>query len=145
MSNRIWIRRAYEPAAVADGHRVLVDRLWPRGVRKDDLRIEAWTRDLAPSEELRHWFGHDPARWAEFRTRYRQELAALTGTGATELEALRDTVAEGRVTLVFAAHDIEHNNAVVLREILEERGTQQRSDSPTSTRSASTRSASTRS
>jgi uncharacterized protein YeaO (DUF488 family) len=103
-----------------DGHRVLVDRLWPRGVTKEALHVHEWTRALAPSDELRHWFGHDPARWDEFRTRYRAERAAASGDAARELAALVDHVRDGRVTLVYAAADAEHNNAVVLREVLAE-------------------------
>lgn len=121
MSRRIWIRRAYEPASPVDGHRVLVDRLWPRGISKTQLRIDTWARDLAPTDELRRWFGHDPTRWDEFRTRYRRELAAHTGAATLEFAALIDRVSTGRVTLVFGAHDAQHNNAVVLRELLEER------------------------
>ncbi len=103
-----------------DGSRVLVDRLWPRGVSKADLHIDTWTRDLAPTDELRHWFGHDPDRWEEFRTRYRNELAAHTGAAAGEFTNLVDRVAAGRVTLVYGAHDCRYNNAVVLREYLDE-------------------------
>ena len=77
MSPRIWIRRAYEPPSLVDGHRVLVDRLWPRGISKTELRIDTWARDVAPSDELRRWFGHDATRWNEFRTRYRRELDQL--------------------------------------------------------------------
>lgn len=121
MSPRIWIRRAYEPPSLVDGHRVLVDRLWPRGISKTELRIDTWARDVAPSDELRRWFGHDATRWNEFRTRYRRELEAHTGAAAVEFAALVDRVAAGRVTLVFGARDRRHNNAVVLREVLEER------------------------
>lgn len=121
MSPRIWIRRAYDPPSSVDGTRVLVDRLWPRGITKVDLRIDDWTRELAPSDDLRHWFGHDPDRWEEFRTRYRRELASMAGEGRAELEGLVARVAGGRVTLVFGSRDEAHNNAVVLREVLEER------------------------
>ncbi|MEO6123799.1 MAG: DUF488 domain-containing protein [Ilumatobacteraceae bacterium] len=120
MSSRIWIRRAYDPPSIVDGSRVLVDRLWPRGVSKVELRIDVWARDLAPTDALRHWFGHDPARWDEFRTRYRDELAAQTGPASAEFADLVDRVRSGRVTLVFGAHDARHNNAVVLREYLRE-------------------------
>ncbi|HQZ33391.1 MAG TPA: DUF488 domain-containing protein [Ilumatobacteraceae bacterium] len=121
MSSRIWIRRAYDPPSVIDGSRVLVDRLWPRGVSKDHLHIDAWARELAPTDELRKWFGHDPSRWGEFRDRYRDELDAHTGAAATEFADLVERVASGRVTLVFGAHDARHNNAVVLRDYLRER------------------------
>ena len=87
MSPRIWIRRAYEPPSLVDGHRVLVDRLWPRGISKTELRIDTWARDVAPSDELRRWFGHDATRWNEFRTRYRRELEAHTGAAAVEFAA----------------------------------------------------------
>lgn len=119
-SRRIWLRRAYEPPSRNDGHRVLVDRLWPRGVTKQALRIDSWMRALAPSDELRRWFGHDPARWGEFRTRYRRELVAPSGDAAREFAELVDLVAAGRVTLVYAAADTAHNNAVALREVLAE-------------------------
>ena len=123
VASRIWIRRAYEPPSVVDGSRVLVDRLWPRGITKTQMRIDTWARHLAPTDELRHWFDHEPARWEEFRTRYRQELDSCTGPAAVELADLVHRVAAGRVTLVFGARDPEHNNAVVLREHLAERAT----------------------
>lgn len=116
----LGIRRAYEPAAPEDGYRVLIDRLWPRGVARADAGIDEWRRELAPSDALRRWFGHDPARWAAFCSRYRKELEA---PGARA--ALRDLAARARrgpVTLVFGARDPEHNNAVVLREALAEMG-----------------------
>jgi uncharacterized protein YeaO (DUF488 family) len=117
MSSRIWLRRAYDPPTRNDGWRVLVDRLWPRGVRRDDAHLDDWTKDLAPSDELRTWFGHDPARWEEFQRRYRAELAAH----GDAVDRLVDRTQRGRVTLVFAAHDVERNNAVVLRDVIEER------------------------
>lgn len=120
MGARIWLRRAYEPPGRADGTRVLVDRLWPRGVSRDDLMIEAWLREVAPSDNLRRWFSHDIERWEEFRRRYRKELA--TGTAAEALEGLRAVAARGRVTLVFAAKDPDHCNATVLSELLEATG-----------------------
>lgn len=121
MSPRIWIRRAYEPPSLVDGHRVLVDRLWPRGISKTELCLDTWARDVAPSDELRRWFGHDAARWNEFRTRYRRELEAHTGAAAVEFAALVDHVTTGRITLVYGARDTQHNNAVVLREYVNER------------------------
>lgn len=113
----VKLKRAYEAPSPADGHRVLVERLWPRGVKKDDLHLDAWEKDVAPSKELRVWFGHEPSRWAEFQRRYRRELRR-----APAAARVRDLVAragEGVVTLVFAARDIEHNGAVVLKGELE--------------------------
>jgi uncharacterized protein YeaO (DUF488 family) len=113
----IDLKRAYEPPAKSDGRRILVDRVWPRGIARDDLRIDAWLRDLAPSTELRKWFGHDPRKWEEFKERYARELEQRS-------DALDDLVAQaraGHVTLVFGAKDTEHNNAVALREHLERR------------------------
>lgn len=118
MSRRIWIRRAYDPPSPVDGYRVLIDRLWPRGISKANLRIDTWARNVAPTDELRQWFGHDPARWDEFRNRYRRELAGHTGAAVLELADLIDHITTGRVTLVFSARDTQHNNAVVLRELL---------------------------
>lgn len=114
----IRLKRAYEPPAAADGTRILVDRLWPRGVRKADLAIDRWLKEVAPSAELRRWFGHDPARWAEFRRRYAAELAA----GPEPLAELRRAAAAGPVTLVYAARDEAHNHAVLLRELLAGKG-----------------------
>ena len=110
----VRLRRVYEPAAEDDGYRVLVDRLWPRGVSRERARLDEWARDLAPSAELRRWFGHEPARFEEFRRRYREELL----THADELEVLRARARSGRLTLVYGARDTEHNDAVVLAEIL---------------------------
>jgi uncharacterized protein YeaO (DUF488 family) len=112
------LKRAYEPADKADGTRILVDRLWPRGLDKQHAAIDEWLKEVAPSSELRKWFGHDPARWAEFRRRY---LAELAGNQATE--RLRELVRKQHVTLVYSARDTEHNQALVLRDFLEgERG-----------------------
>jgi uncharacterized protein YeaO (DUF488 family) len=113
-ADRVRLKRAYEPAAPEDGVRVLVDRLWPRGVRKKDAAIDHWMKEIAPSTELRQWFGHDPARWPEFRRRYTEELHEH---GAT-IDALRDRARQGTITLVFGAHDEKHNDAVVLRDML---------------------------
>lgn len=110
----VRIKRAYEPAAADDGYRILIDRIWPRGVSKDAARIDEWARDAAPSTALRQWFGHDPARWREFRQRYRKELAAH----AERVDGWRERAAKGRVTVVYGARDEAHNNAVVLRELL---------------------------
>ncbi|MET3660440.1 DUF488 domain-containing protein [Aquamicrobium ahrensii] len=109
------VKRIYEPASDGDGQRVLVDRLWPRGVKKEDARLDLWLKDIAPSDDLRHWFGHDPERWTEFQKRYRTELEGK-GDALAELRAL---LAKGKVTLLFAAHDEEHNNAVALAAYIE--------------------------
>jgi len=111
---QIQLKRAYAPPAADDGVRVLVDRLWPRGLSKSAASVDHWLKELAPSAALRRWFGHDPARWEEFRRRYEAELAQASD-GLDELRAL----ARGRrVTLLFAAKDEAHNNAVVLRDVL---------------------------
>ena len=113
----IRLKRAYEDPARSDGPRVLVDRIWPRGVAKEDADITHWLKGLAPSTELRKWFGHDPDKWPEFRERYLRELA--TEQAGEDLETLKNLVAEyNRITLVFAAKDTEHNNAVALRDII---------------------------
>jgi uncharacterized protein YeaO (DUF488 family) len=113
-ASRIRLKRAYEPAGKADGTRVLVDRLWPRGVTKAAAAIDRWEKTLAPSDALRKWFGHDPGRWDEFRTRYAEELRG----GREALRQLRALAREGPITLVFSARDERHNDAVVLRDIL---------------------------
>ena len=113
----LWLRRAYDTPGRSDGQRVLVDRLWPRGVSKDALKLNDWAKDIAPSEALRDWFGHDAARWDEFRRRYAKELDA----NPEAVQALRDRLAKGRVTLVYAARDTVHNNAVALKAYLEKR------------------------
>ncbi|NOK03010.1 MULTISPECIES: DUF488 domain-containing protein [Myxococcus] len=112
----IRLKRAYEAASRTDGRRFLVERLWPRGVRKTALPIEAWLKDAAPSTELRKWFAHDPDRWSEFCRRYTAELAANPAAWQPLLEAAR----HGTVTLVYSAHDTEHNNAAALQQFLEE-------------------------
>src|SRR5262249_26765113 len=115
----VRIKRAYEEPAPDDGYRVLVDRLWPRGARKEALAIEAWSKDVAPSDELRRWFGHDEERWRAFAGRYREELAhepAVSVVDELAARARRQTI-----TLVFGAKDEAHNQAVVLREVIEER------------------------
>lgn len=110
------LKRAYEPPSEKDGRRVLVDRVWPRGVSKEALQLDAWYRDLAPSTQLRKWFGHDPERWPDFKKRYSAELRR------PELrERLQELAAlgkRGKVTLVFGARDEEHNQAIVLRDVL---------------------------
>jgi uncharacterized protein YeaO (DUF488 family) len=115
----IGLKRAYDPPAPGDGRRVLVDRIWPRGIARDELRIEAWLKELAPSSGLRKWFGHDPDKWRDFKERYAREL----DQGPAELAQLVDMAEAGRVTLVFGAKDTEHNNAVALKEYLERRST----------------------
>ena len=112
----VRLKRAYDPAEPGDGYRVLIDRLWPRGVSKERARLDEWARELAPSTELRTWFGHDPERFAEFERRYRTELAAHSG----KLDELRRRARHGTLTLVYAARDEEHNDAVVLAEVLRE-------------------------
>ena len=110
----VRIKRVYEPAGPSDGHRVLVDRLWPRGVTREEARLDEWARELAPSDDLRRFFGHDPARFDEFRRRYVVELAAH----GEKLRELRRRAREGTLTLVYAARDRERNDAVVLAEVL---------------------------
>lgn len=110
----IRVKRAYEPPSLNDGRRVLVDRLWPRGLSKADVAIDRWLKDIAPSAELRRWFRHDPLRWDEFRERYRAELA----TRSEILDELRALARNGPLTLVYGARDELHNDAVVLRELL---------------------------
>ncbi len=112
----VRLKRAYDPAEPGDGYRVLVDRLWPRGISKERARLDEWARELAPSADLRTWFGHDPERFAEFERRYRTELAAH----GEKVDELRRRAREGTLTLVYAARDAEHNDAVVLAELLRE-------------------------
>lgn len=111
---RILVARAYDDEIPA-GRRFLIDRLWPRGLSKDELHLDGWLKDAAPSSELRRWFGHDPERWEEFRRRYTEELDAHPAAWQPLLEAAR----AGDVVLLFGAKDTEHNNAVVLREHLQ--------------------------
>jgi len=113
----ITLRRVYEPAADDEGARFLVERLWPRGIKKEDLTLDGWPREAAPSTALRRWFGHDPDRWEEFQRRYVAELDAAPAAWQPLLEAAR----RGPVTLLYSARDREHNNAVVLRAYLERR------------------------
>jgi uncharacterized protein YeaO (DUF488 family) len=114
----IRLKRAYDRPAAGDGKRVLIDRLWPRGVKKADAAIDDWMKELAPSTALRKWFGHDPARWHEFRRRYLRELQQHS----EQLDRLRDLARQGPVTLVFSARDEAHNDAVVLRDFLVDSG-----------------------
>jgi uncharacterized protein YeaO (DUF488 family) len=113
----IRIKRTYEPSARADGRRILVERLWPRGMKKEDLHADAWMKEVAPSTELRQWFGHQVERWDEFRRRYQRELSAKPDSWAPVLKASK----HGTVTLLYSAHDVEHNGAVVLRDYLTQR------------------------
>ena len=113
-ASHLRLKRAYESPAPDDGMRILVDRLWPRGLRKDEAKLDEWMKDIAPSTELRRWFGHDPERWPEFQQRYRAELARHE----EQLDNLRNLAREQTVTLVYGARDEEHNDAVVLRDVL---------------------------
>ena len=110
----VRLKRAYEPAAAADGFRVLIDRLWPRGVSRERATLDAWEKELAPSAELRQWFGHEPRRFEGFRRRYIEELRGQR----PRLSELRRRARDGTLTLVYSAHDAEHNDAVVLAEVL---------------------------
>ena len=111
----IRLKRAYEAPAKQDGLRILVERLWPRGVSKEKAAVDLWLKDLAPSTELRKWYGHDPEKWDEFRKRYRAELAKVGDL----LVLLKHRTTEGPVTFVYAAHDEERNSAVVLKNYLD--------------------------
>ncbi|MGH7986323.1 MAG: DUF488 domain-containing protein [Candidatus Binataceae bacterium] len=113
----ITIKRAYEAHGRADGTRILVDRLWPRGLKKDEVHIEKWMRELGPSNELRRFFGHDPARWEEFHKRYLRELKRAEARPL--LDELLEVARAGTLTLVYSARDEEHNQAVVLKEVLD--------------------------
>jgi uncharacterized protein YeaO (DUF488 family) len=117
MTERIQIKRVYEPASPKDGMRVLVDRIWPRGLRKEAASLDLWLKEIAPSTELRKWYGHKPERWPEFRKRYEKELSHHPD----ELAQLAHLVRKGRVTLLCAAHDAEHSNAAVLERYLTKR------------------------
>jgi uncharacterized protein YeaO (DUF488 family) len=110
----VKLKRAYEPAAAGDGKRVLVDRLWPRGVTKADAAIDQWAKEIAPSTALRKWFGHEPGRWEEFRHRYALEVRERPEM----LSNLRALAREGPITLVYSAHDEIHNDAAALRELI---------------------------
>jgi uncharacterized protein YeaO (DUF488 family) len=108
------VKRVYDPFSPEDGKRVLVDRLWPRGIKKEDAHIDEWLKEISPSHELRKWYSHDPAKWAEFKRRYKKELAENS-------ELLKEIKREGKkqtVTLLFSTKELERNNAVALREIL---------------------------
>ncbi len=112
----IRLKRAYDKPSPDDGRRILVERLWPRGLRKEALELDAWQKDVAPSTELRKWFGHDPAKWQEFRRRYFAEL----DRNSRAVEAVLSAVRKGRVTLIYSSHDTVHNAAVALKDYLED-------------------------
>jgi uncharacterized protein YeaO (DUF488 family) len=112
----VQIKRAYEPPTAADGYRVLIDRLWPRGVKRETAHLDEWARELAPSADLRRWFAHDPDRFEEFGDRYETELAGHED----KLRELRARAERGTLTLVYGARDTEHNDAVVLAQVLRE-------------------------
>ncbi len=113
----LHIKRIYEPAAEGDGKRILVDRLWPRGVNKNDAHVDFWLKDIAPSTDLRRWFGHDPNKWDEFRQRYRDELK----NNAMAVDTLNELIGKSVATLLYGAKDSEHNNAVVLMDFIGDR------------------------
>ena len=112
----IQIKRVYDKPAKEDGARFLVERLWPRGMKKEALHMDAWLKGVAPSDDLRRWFNHDPVKWKEFQRRYRAELA----DNLAACQPLLDAAKQGNITLLFSAHDTEHNNAIVLKSYLEE-------------------------
>lgn len=114
---KIVIKRVYEPESRSDGRRLLVERLWPRGMRREELHADSWEKEVAPSPELRKWYGHDVSRWPEFQRRYRKELHAKPDAWRPILDVAR----KRKVTLLFSARDVEHNSAVVLRDYLTER------------------------
>lgn len=120
----IQLKRVYEKPSRKDGLRILVDRLWPRGLTKDRAAVDLWLKDLAPSTELRTWFGHDPARWKQFQVRYRKELRGKKDA----LNLLKDKSKDRTVTLVYGARDEEHNEALVLKRILDGRKTKDESN-----------------
>jgi uncharacterized protein YeaO (DUF488 family) len=107
----IRVKRAYDPPEPGDGARFLVDRLWPRGIKREDLKLDGWSKEVAPSDDLRKWFGHDPAKWDRFETRYFTELDGKPDA----LRAIREAAQKGDVTLIYGAKDTEHNNAVALK------------------------------
>jgi uncharacterized protein YeaO (DUF488 family) len=113
----IRLKRARDPAEKSDGSRYLVDRLWPRGVKKSDLHLDGWLKDVAPSAALRTWFAHDPSKWVDFQKRYWDEL----GAHAESWQPILDAARRGTVTLIYNARDVEHNNAIVLKMYLDQR------------------------
>jgi uncharacterized protein YeaO (DUF488 family) len=113
----IQLKRAYEKPSAEDGSRILVERLWPRGLTKERAAVDLWLKNVAPSPELRQWFGHDPAKWNQFKRRYWTELKDKKD----DVDVLRRKVKEGRVTLIYAAHDEAHNGALALKKFIEQR------------------------
>jgi uncharacterized protein YeaO (DUF488 family) len=113
-ADHVKLKRAYEPPAPDDGTRILIDRLWPRGLSKEAAALDLWMKEIAPTTELRKWFAHDPARWEEFRHRYAEEVRQ----NAEMLKELATLARQGSVTLVYSAHDEAHNDAIVLRDVL---------------------------
>lgn len=111
----IKIKRIYDPASADDGQRILIDRLWPRGIKKENAKIDEWLKEIAPSDELRKWFSHDPDKWTEFRKKYRDELRKKQDL----VDKLCKEAKNGKITLLFSARDTEFNNAVVLKEVIE--------------------------
>jgi uncharacterized protein YeaO (DUF488 family) len=109
----IKVKRIYDPSEKSDGFRILVDRLWPRGIKKEDAGIDLWDKEIAPSNELRHWFNHDPHKWSQFRKLYEKELI-----GKSQLAELIKTIRGKTITLLYSAKDTEHNNAVALKDII---------------------------
>jgi uncharacterized protein YeaO (DUF488 family) len=125
MTGKLTIKRVYDPPEPGDGKRILVDRLWPRGLKRDAAALDAWIKDVAPSADLRRWFGHRPERWAEFARRYRHELAAEPASDA--LRKIAALAARDRVTLVYGARDRDRNQAVVIAEAIAHMRTSPRS------------------
>ncbi len=113
--DRLKLKRVYEASSKDDGYRILVERLWPRGLKKEQVAADLWLKEVAPSPELRTWFGHDPAKWEEFRQRYWAEL----NEKKQQIDLLQQKIKEGPVTFVYAAHDEQHNAALALKEFLE--------------------------
>ena len=114
----IRIKRVYEPVGQEDGFRILIDRLWPRGLSKERAKVDEWRREISPSDDLRKWFQHDPEKFEEFRRRYREELMDKL----VVLKKIRERARSGNLTILYSAHDEKHNNAVVMKEMLEELG-----------------------
>ena len=119
MRRSVCLKRAYERPDLSDGMRVLVDRVWPRRASREDLKIDLWLKEVAPSTALRKWFGHGPEKWEEMGTRYRRELGS--GSQKEAFERLKSLYQKGRMTLVYGAKDEQHNQAVILKELLEDR------------------------
>jgi uncharacterized protein YeaO (DUF488 family) len=113
----IKIKRIYDSVSIDDGKRILVDRLWPRGIKKNEAKINEWLKDIAPSDGLRKWFSHDPSKWQEFKNRYRRELKNKSEL----IERLKGIAKKEKVTFLFSAKDKEHNNAIVLKEVIEKK------------------------